>query len=218
MAGFVKLHRCILHKAIWKNPNLFRVFSWCLMKATWIEYEEIVGMTKVVLQPGQFVFGRFKAAEELGLKPSTVVDCMKWLKANTTIDIKSNNKFSLVTVINWDLYQSEEDESDTKSDTKSDNKPTTSRQQADTNKNTKKVKKEKNIYGSQKNVHLTAEEYERLKNEFVVADEAIEYLSGYMVEKGYTSKDHNRTIRRWVVDAVNKRLGKNNTTSFKDFV
>lgn len=144
MDGWIKLHRCLIKKAIWKNHNLFRVFSWCLLKANWQEeYEEMVGMTKVVLNPGQFVFGRFKAAKELGLKPSTLVDCLKWLKTNTTIDIKSNNKFSVITVINWELYQSDEDEPDTKSDTKSDNTPTTSRQQADTNKNTKKSKKSK---------------------------------------------------------------------------
>ena len=143
MAGWVKFHRCLLSKALWKNHNLFRVFSWCVMKASWNEYEEIVGMTKVILTPGQFIFGRFKAAEELGLKPSTVVDCIKWLKSNNTIDIKPNNKFSVITLVNWELYQSDEEEPDTNSDTNSDTNATTTRQQPDTTKKVKKVKKVK---------------------------------------------------------------------------
>jgi len=72
----------------------------------------MLGMTKVMLVPGQFIFGRHSAARECGMKASTVVDCMAWLKSNTTIGIKSNNKFSLVTVMNWALYQSSPDESD----------------------------------------------------------------------------------------------------------
>ena len=145
MAGWVRLHRCIMDKAIWKNHNLYRVFSWCIMKATWQPYETIVGMTKVVLEPGQFIFGRYEAAAELLMKPSTVFDCMKWLKANSTIDIKSDNKKSVITIINWPFYQSGEDEPDTKSDNSSDNNATTSRQQADTNKkikNNKEVKED----------------------------------------------------------------------------
>lgn len=140
MDGWIKLHRCLLDKAVWQNPNVFRVFSWCLLKATHKPLEQMLGMTKVMLVPGQFIFGRHSAARECGMKPSTVVDCMSWLKSNTTIDIKPSNKFSLVTVMNWALYQSSGDESDTSSDIKSDNTPTSSRQQADTNKNLKNVK------------------------------------------------------------------------------
>lgn len=67
---------------------------------------------------------------------------------------------------------------------------------------------EKNTYGSQNNVLLTTDEYQRLASEFSNADEAIEFLSKYIVEKKYKSESHNLSIRRWVFDAVKKKDSK----------
>lgn len=109
--GYVKLHRELLSSIIWQNPNITRVFLWCLLKASYCQHEVLVGQTRITLQPGQFVFGRFKAGEELGMPPTTVVDSMKFLVRNKTIVIKSTNKYSLVTLVNWASYQSDESES-----------------------------------------------------------------------------------------------------------
>ena len=88
------------------------------MKATHKEIEQMVGMTKVILQPGQFVYGRAKASIDTGLKQSTVEDCMKWLKSNNTIAINPTTKYSVITIINWALYQFQENESDNNPTTK----------------------------------------------------------------------------------------------------
>lgn len=45
------------------------------------------------------------------MKPSTVYSYMKLLEENGNITIKSNNKFSLVTVVNWELYQTDNENS-----------------------------------------------------------------------------------------------------------
>jgi len=110
------------------------------MKATHQKIELMVGMTKLILEPGQFVYGRHVASDETGLKPSTIRNCMEWLKNNESLDIKSDNKKSVVTVINWGLYQSGEDEVDSKKD----NNLKTTGQQQDTNKNNKNKKNIKN--------------------------------------------------------------------------
>ncbi|MDI1507133.1 DNA replication protein DnaD, partial [Staphylococcus aureus] len=61
-----------------------------------------------------------------------------------TIVVKSDNKFSVITVVNWAIYQSMEESSDSKNDNKSttngqqiNNKSTTNGQQINTNKNVK---------------------------------------------------------------------------------
>lgn len=100
--------------AIWQNHNLFRVWAWCMMKATWMERETTIGLTKILLQPGQFIFGRNTAASELGMSPSTVYDCVQRLVDYNKLDIKSDNKKSVITVVNWALYQSESSHSDNK--------------------------------------------------------------------------------------------------------
>ncbi|MCA1058091.1 DnaD domain protein [Rossellomorea aquimaris] len=85
--------------------------------------------------PGQFVFGRKVASVEMGMKESTLWDYMKILKEDGVINIKSNNKFSVVTIVNWVTYQSEE----INTDNKPDSKLTTDRQQMDTYKNVKNL-------------------------------------------------------------------------------
>jgi hypothetical protein len=57
------------------------------------------------------------------------------------------------------------------------------------------------------NIQLTKKEFGRLVDEFgqIITDKAIKYLSDYKIEKGYKTKDDNRTIRRWVIDAIKER-------------
>jgi len=139
MDGYIKLYRKILDNPVFQNERLLKIFIWCLLKASYKEHEQIVGLQTVLLKPGQFIYGRYKAAQELKIKPSTLNDHMNTLKRLRIIDIKPNNKFSIVTIANWALYQSKEEESDNKSD----NKATANRQQADTNN---KGNKGKNVY------------------------------------------------------------------------
>jgi hypothetical protein len=63
----------------------------------------------------------------------------------------------------------------------------------------------KSFYGSQNNVALTLDEYDRLHAKYPEADEAIEYLSQYIAEKNYKSESHNMAIQRWVIDAVREK-------------
>ena len=68
-------------------------------------------------------------------------------------------------------------------------------------------KKKKIKYGQYRKVMLTDDEYKRLVDDFglTVVHDAINFLDNYIEEKGYKSKSHNLTIRRWVIDAVTKQ-------------
>jgi len=139
--GYIKLYRKLLENPVFQNDRLLKVFIWCLLKASYKEHEQLLGLHTVQLQPGQFIYGRFKASQELKIKPSTLNDQMNTLKRLQIIDIKPNNKYSIVTLANWTLYQSNEEASDNKTDSKA----TTNQQQTDTNK---KGKKGNNKYSS----------------------------------------------------------------------
>lgn len=115
------------------------------MKASHTKRTQVVGRQKVELEPGQFVTGRHAAAAELGMAPSTTWDYLKLLESENCIDIKSNNKFSVVTIVNWAFYQGYNENSDSKTD----NKSTANGQQIDTinnvnNDNNVKNKRNKN--------------------------------------------------------------------------
>ena len=74
----------------------------------------------------------------------------------------------------------------------------------------------KSVFGSQKNVYLTQEEFEKLRAEYNdIAVEAIEFLSAYIAEKGYKSKSHYLAIRRWGIEAVKERRKRGYKKSFE---
>jgi len=94
-----------------------------------------VGNQKIHLNPGQFVFGRLSAGEELGMSNSTVRNWMMSLKQDSYLDIKSTNKYSVVSIKNWEEYQ--------KQDSKKDSRIKTEKKQNNTNKNDKNEKNKK---------------------------------------------------------------------------
>ncbi len=103
--GWIKLYRSIQDDPIFSNEKLLKVWIWCLLKATYKSHEQLVGKQTVHLNSGQFITGRHAAGKELNMAPSTAWDYLIFLQNNDSINIKSNNKFSVITVVNWGLYQ-----------------------------------------------------------------------------------------------------------------
>ena len=140
--GWIKLHRKIIDSAVFENPKILKLWIWCLCKASHKGYESIVGNQIVVLQEGQFIFGRKKASSELKIKESMVYKYIKLLEKLEMINIKSNNKFSIITIEKWAFYQFDNDEEQQQKEQQRNNKGTTKEQQRNTNKN---VKNDKNV-------------------------------------------------------------------------
>lgn len=109
--GWIKIHRKILDSSVWNNQNVFRVWMWCLLKASHKEYDMLVGGQPIKLKPGQFVFGREKAAKEIGLSVQQARTSLNILKKLKNLTIESTNKFSIITIINWETYQNIENKS-----------------------------------------------------------------------------------------------------------
>ncbi len=114
MEGFVKLYRKTLESSIFENPNLFKTFMWCLMKATYKDRKTMVGLQEVKLSRGQFVTGRKAASVELNFKEASAWKYLKTLEKMQVISLKSNNKFTIVTIDNWEDYQAETEMSNNK--------------------------------------------------------------------------------------------------------
>lgn len=119
--SYIKLFRKILKSPIWENEKALKVWIWCLIKATHVERIQLVGQQEVQLKKGQFIFGRKKASQELQMSESMVYRYMKVLEKLQMLNIKPNNKFSIVSIEKWEEYQIEE----LKTNNKIDNKRTT---------------------------------------------------------------------------------------------
>jgi len=145
---FILLYRKSINSRVFRNDALWKVWTWCLLKASYKErwVTMITGKSEieVKIHPGQFVYGRFSAAKELNMKPSSVRNRMEKLKNMRNVDIKEDSQYSIVSIINWDAYQIKKN----KEDIKEDSRGTIKGQSKDTNNKVNKVEKvnNKDIY------------------------------------------------------------------------
>ena len=143
--GWVKFYRALLEHGIWKNPNLWRVASYCILKASHAEHQQMVGYQPVTIKPGQLIFGRKEAAKQTGLSEMQVRTSLKHLeKTFYFLTIKATKRFSIITICNWDTYQGVEVSNNQKPNQQVTNEQPTGNQQVTTNKNVKNVKNVKN--------------------------------------------------------------------------
>lgn len=138
---WIKLHRSILQSNVFDNPEILKVWIWVLCKANWGDTKFIIGTKAVDLKAGQMVFGRNAAARDLQMNESKVYRIMKILEALGNIKLKPNNKFTVVTVVNWGFFQSES----AVSEQQENSKRTADEQQLNikrtTNEHTKRINK-----------------------------------------------------------------------------
>ncbi len=149
MEGHIKLHRAILESQVFAHPTSLKIWIWCLVKASYKERFVPLkigrGVTSVRILPGQFIFGRNKAQDELGIDGSTIY---KWMQKfasevfENMISLESNNQYTIVTLLNWAHYQSREEQEVTTEEQPSNSQVTAEEQRSNTNK---KDNKDKNI-------------------------------------------------------------------------
>ncbi|MGE6671020.1 hypothetical protein [Bacillus altitudinis] len=152
MRGWIKLHRKLRENPVFNNPNLLRLWLICLTEASHKHHQQMIGNQVVELEPGQFVTGRYDIAEMFnkGLRKSdqvtgkvTVYRWLEKLEEMNFLSIKKSNKFSVVTINKWALYQQEINEVDHQNDHQMNIKRSSDEHQMITNKNVKNVK---NVY------------------------------------------------------------------------
>ena len=107
MDGWLKLYRSILDSAVFQDADILKVWIWLLCNVAF-EHHDTVCYGKVIhLKPGQIATGRKKIAQCTDLNENKVYRALTALKSLGNIEIKSTNKYSIITVVNWDKYQDE---------------------------------------------------------------------------------------------------------------
>jgi hypothetical protein len=210
--GYVKLWRKSLESPSFHNEKVWKFWSWCLMKASHKECKIMVGFQEIALEPGQFVFGRIKASEELRISQRSIRTCVVVLCKTGNMTIKTTNKFSIISIINWKVYQGTDDGIDHQTDKQTTNKRPTNDHKQEGTKNVKN----KTLYGEC--VSLTSDEYKKLtdKHGHNLTDKAIELLNNYIQSSGKKYKSHYHTLLLWPMqraqegsDGTNRNIGRN---------
>lgn len=131
--GWVKIHRKLLENPISSNPNYLALWVHLLLMANHEEGHSFIWNNEIIVQKaGQFVTGRKKLSQQSGISETTIERILTFLEKSGQIGQQKNNKYRLITILKWNLYQ------------KVDNKRTTDGQQTDTIKNNKNYKNTSN--------------------------------------------------------------------------
>lgn len=194
--GFIKLYRSMLDHPVFAHPVALKIWVWCLLKANHTKKSVSLkigkGSTIVNVLPGQFIFGRFKAEDELNIDGSTIYKWIQKFSSNDfdLIKIESNNQYSIVSICNWATYQSINGTNVTTIEQPSNKQVTTDEQPSNTTKNEKNDKNERNIYRKFKHLSLTTDEYKKIIEQGYTAIQLMNILDdieNYSGNKRYTS-------------------------------
>ncbi len=105
--GWIKLHRRLLDDAVCQKSAYFHLWVTLLLTAAHRECEFIFNNQIRKLKPGQLITGRKKLAKRTGIPETTVRRILKCFENGHMIQQEMTSKFRLITVINWENYQSE---------------------------------------------------------------------------------------------------------------
>ncbi len=139
MSGYFKLYRELLNKPIWLNSsNEQRVILITLLAmANWKETEWDYYGEKIKLNPGQFIASAPAIKERCNSSEITIMKIRTALERFEKLDFltvsltgKSTKSGKLITIVNWRLYQSNEEE-DSRQNNRQNNKEITDRQPTD---------------------------------------------------------------------------------------
>ena len=104
--GFVTIHRKIVEWEWYSDANVFRVFTHLILTANW-EPKKWQG---ILVERGQKITSIQHIAEETGLTPQSVRTAISKLKLTGELTSQSTNKYTIVTLTNYDFYQTMENE------------------------------------------------------------------------------------------------------------
>jgi hypothetical protein len=147
MQGWIKLHRKVkCHWLFTENRTFTKFEAWIdlLLEVNHKGNKFMLGHELVEVQKGQTITSVRKLCERWGWSNSKVTQFLKLLQSDNMIHVESDTKKTVITIVNYGVYQVE-------GDAKNDSEATLNRQENDTeqtpkhtNKNDKKEKNEKN--------------------------------------------------------------------------
>lgn len=112
LMGYIRVERKILEWEWYKDKNTKAIFIHCILKANWKD-----GNFKGQPVPrGSFVTSLQKLASECGLSVREVRTALTHLQSTREVTCKTNTKYTMITVVNYDQYQTDDTPSDTPND------------------------------------------------------------------------------------------------------
>ena len=193
--GYIKLHRKITEWKWHDEPNTLALFIHLLLMVNFTDGE----WHGIPVRAGQRITSVAKLTEVTGLTSREIRTGLTRLKSTNEITIETTNNFSLITIVNWALYQSCDVETTSNPTSNPTNERQTNDKRTTTNKNDNK---EKNIVSGKKQFQIPSlaevTEYCLERKNQVNPQKWLSYYesNGWKVGKN-PMKDWQAAIRTW---------------------
>lgn len=105
MTGWIKLHRQIKDNWIWQDPEKLRAWLDLLLRAGHEETKLIRKGELLTLKPGQFVTSVQILADSWGWSKQRVYRFFSLLERDGMVNKNGTPNGTIITIVNWDLYQ-----------------------------------------------------------------------------------------------------------------
>lgn len=143
--GYTKRWRKLWDSDLANHPNASHLFAYLIDHAAWKETETGYRYQCVILKRGEVLIGRESLSKKIGLTSRMIRTNLNYLKTTNRITIKTTNRFSVISIINYDIYQSNEDNNDQQNDQQSDQQATSKRPASDHIEELKELKELKPV-------------------------------------------------------------------------
>ena len=206
---YIKLYRNLLDWEWWSDINTCRLFVYMLLKANWKDSN----FCGTVIPKGSFVSSLPKLSEETSLTISEVRTAISHLKLTGELTCKSYYKYTVFTVNNYCLYQS----NDTQNSKQLAGNSQSIRSLLTTIEEKKEVKNKRNNNIFVPPTVLQVAEYCAERKNNVSAEAFVDFYTanGWVQGKGKPIKDWKAAVRTWEKNDMKKPAQK--SSQFNQF-
>ncbi|HDJ4128223.1 TPA: DnaD domain-containing protein [Staphylococcus aureus] len=160
MTGWISIDRSIQNHWLFKEKRTFSKFEawiYLLMEANHSKAKVPIGNQIVTVERGQRLTSILILSDLFNWSRFKVKTFLDLLESDGMLEVKTTSKYTLITIVNYDFYQSEQGRNQHQNDIKPTSKqhqsninPTSKQHQTNTNNNDNKDNNEKNVNNEKK--------------------------------------------------------------------
>ncbi|CUD15027.1 DnaD domain protein [Staphylococcus aureus] len=160
MTGWISIDRSIQNHWLFKEKRTFSKFEawiYLLMEANYSKAKVPIGNQIVTVERGQRLTSILTLSDLFNWSRFKVKTFLDLLESDGMLEVKTTSKYTLITIVNYDFYQSEQGRNQHQNDIKPTSKqhqsninPTSKQHQTNTNNNDNKDNNEKNVNNEKK--------------------------------------------------------------------
>ncbi|HEF4449339.1 TPA: DnaD domain protein [Staphylococcus aureus] len=160
MTGWISIDRSIQNHWLFKEKRTFSKFEawiYLLMEANHSKAKVPIGNQIVTVERGQRLTSILTLSDLFNWSRFKVKTFLDLLESDGMLEVKTTSKYTLITIVNYDFYQSEQGRNQHQNDIKPTSKqhqsninPTSNQHQTNTNNNDNKDNNEKNVNNEKK--------------------------------------------------------------------